>query len=238
MASCNEFTPTERGKLKTNSGGMFGLAPGTSHYYGYMYDGMLRTMNADSTFSDEYNQRVYWYDSLAHPLRPDSVKINGNPMSLAFANGDDLELEFANSQHIWSVYGSAGLPTFTDTIMSPQHFVLTLPVCNDSISKSSGFNIAFTSPNTDSVTIVLEADDMLNKLYDSTWSYSDRVTIRRVVANTGSYSITSSDLNAFHTGSAVSVYVYGYKSKIGFVGSEDYKMYSISACVTYIWLKS
>jgi hypothetical protein len=153
------------------------------------------TVNGDSVGKKSYNGSTYYssFDS-------------NSPLSLS-------HVAFDSSAHTWIVSGSSGIPALTASIVSPKTFSITKPAMGDTISKSSGALVTWTSPGTaDSMMIVIKGS-------------GSTTFVKAGIANSGSYQLTADNFSTLTAGPAILFVVkYRYTLKVS-----NSKVYAITS---------
>lgn len=123
-------------------------------------------------------------------------------------------VEFNGSNHSWQVSGSGSVPQLSGNVSSPSSFSLSSPANNSTVSKSNDLNIKWTNTSANSrVLIVLAAMNSSNQYYAA-----------EDLNDSGSFTISSSDLSGFSGDAMLQVVKYNYSGVS--VGGDDYYIIS------------
>ena len=174
------------------------------------------TNYADSVSASGAEAVAYLWDSASSvAVSGGTVSINGTTMPtmdhsadgngiyylMNSGNSETVPMAYDGSQLIFSVSGNSNFSALTDTIAYVnKQLSLSSPVLYDTLQKSSGFTISwpYNSGSTDTIAIELIDDTS----YYVTGTYDN-----------GSFTVTSSMLTGFPTGSLINVAVTRIKYK-------------------------
>lgn len=198
-------------------------------YDGYLYATRLNVY--DNAGNKHQGNRVYsfFYTDTNNSVFPNEVKLNGNSL----AEDIDFDQIFALdgiANHIWEVTGGNGIPTFNDTIQSIEDFDITSHVAYDTVNKSQGFTIDYsTISNADDVYVRVEEDTQSSIIYiDSTLTIPSYENYYQAIFNDdGTIEISSLNLSNFNTNRIITVYLLVKKSKVKTVNSKDFIIGSV-----------
>jgi hypothetical protein len=102
-----------------------------------------------------------------------------------------VPVQMNGSTNVFGVTGSSGVASIFDSISSPSsRTTMTYPTPTDTVSRSNGFTVTWNSGGADTAHVVLVGLD----------STGLSTTLRRTVANNGSYFFSSTDLSDFVPG--------------------------------------
>lgn len=162
----------------------------------YLVASQTRLMQPSGSYGEYQQQWTYFYTSTGGATTANAVTLNGQAMSVTLGSqAGSVDVSYDGAYHVWDVTGNSNVPTFKDSIASPTRFYITEPDTKvDTITKSIGFAIEYTSPGTDSVYIVIDYSPAVSNRHDST---APTVSWRTVIPaqNTGTYTVTSSQLS-------------------------------------------
>lgn len=192
-------------------------------------DGVLATIQFDFTIQSPFPVPPITYkmgfasfnNKDAGTVKVNSTVIEKNQVGSALyyssfspTNPNDLtSVNFNGSAHNWEVTGSADVPAFTGSVTSPSTFTLITPTANATIKKSDGLTIQWTGTSSaDSVLIVAVATN--NSGY----------VVKQGVSNSGSYTISASELGNMNGSTLVQVVKYRFSIKN--VGTKNFVLVS------------
>jgi hypothetical protein len=190
--------------------------------------GLRVTTHGDSIYGRALAQ--FWDANISSSsyLKVNSVTMNGHPLAYTLIqqpNGpvsayvfDDTSV-YNDSTYRWHVDGgSSGIDSFDTVNYRPAHLRLYAPKPGDTVSKSAGFQIAWSNTVKDAK-VSIEVDDQTLGLDD-----------------TGNAMITSDRLPTSQTG-AITVYVYRTNIVSKVIGAKGYALTSGSQSAIQLYLK-
>lgn len=217
------------------SGGKPGFIFTSTPADAYLFAFNNRLMNGSGGHSESQSQQTYFYTSGGSPIAANAVSINSQSLSVSVGIQAGIKtVGYDGANHIWSVTGNSNVPTYSDTVISPTRITITEPdAMVDTIIKSSGTTITYSSPGTDSVLITLSYDYPASVRRDTTISPS--VWNKQYwVANTGSHTVPSSAFSTLSPSTGiVGISVLAFKKEEKMVSGKRCLAYSVVATSSY-----
>ena len=169
------------------------------------------------------------------------VTVNALPANPSYLGSPVGPLHW-NGRQVWKIRDEEGLGSFEDTIIAPNIFSITSPTQvrdHDSVSMIAGFTINYTSPNSDSVFIEIESENLLSHSFDSTIPLRDTIWIMRtpLMPATGNYFVRPDSLLKMPKKGIVKVCVIAPKVKVVEHWHKYYALRAISEAETQSWVK-
>ncbi len=191
----------------------------------------LRFNKADNTNSDRDSQWFYFFDGNGAPASPASLALNGVSLSSVLdRQAGNTAMTWNGANHVWTVGGTGSIPSYSDTLASLNRFDVTAPVSfSDTISASSGVVVTWASPGSiDSVLLEVDYDYSTSVMFDSTVGASNWRRLK-VVANTGSHTLSAGDLSGVPNSGFVSITVSAIKYKTRTIQGFPVRTFCISS---------
>lgn len=209
-------------------------------------DGILETVLINNSTtggtSPQYISQGVFYNSSGYCVQADTVRLQSNVVdwhsTQAYLSNSSLTY---NTYHVWDIDGNSDVPTFKDSVLAPASFTITTPILlnlPDSISKGGGGSIAWTSPGTDSVTIVFVYEALMSRTIDNSITHTTYTNARVTVANTGTYTIPSGLLSSFPSKGVLMIAIYAYRDKTITVSTKQQVLRSAVVAQVETFIKS
>lgn len=201
----NSASPT----AKDNGSGTHGFGIGTFNSvdlntYGGIDVALTKITTPSGTNSWERMRASFWDPDSSYPVDAGTITFNGTALSKRTgATGvhydsydktsgaySSVPVTFNNTFHSFTVSGSELIESFTDSMLSPSgELAITYPTASDTVDKSSGFTITWSSSGADTAALLI-----------TDTSRTDGYRFALFVPDDGSYTVTAGDLSTIAPG--------------------------------------